>query len=144
MILICSAGPRGLCGDPRIFDDLTKVPQVFRNPGGSPALPNEDSHTLELMKNSRRTFLTGGGIASVIAGGFRPRYIRAAQLAAQHGEAYRQVGVRPLINAAGTYTVLTGSLMHERARRAMDEASRSFVRLEELQKAAGERIAKLL
>jgi hypothetical protein len=38
--LICSAGPRGLCGDPRIFDDLTKVPQVFRNPGGSPALQN--------------------------------------------------------------------------------------------------------
>jgi hypothetical protein len=30
-----------LCGDPRIFDELTKVPQVFRNPGGSPALQNE-------------------------------------------------------------------------------------------------------
>jgi len=39
--LVCSAGPRGLCGDPRIFDDLTKVPQVSRNPGGSPALQNE-------------------------------------------------------------------------------------------------------
>ena len=33
--LICSAGPRGLCGDQRIFDEWTKVPQVFRNPGGS-------------------------------------------------------------------------------------------------------------
>jgi hypothetical protein len=41
MFSSCSAGPRGLCGDPRIFDDLTKVPQVFRNPGGSPALQNE-------------------------------------------------------------------------------------------------------
>jgi hypothetical protein len=30
-----------LCGDPRIFDDLTKLPQIFRNPGGSPALQNE-------------------------------------------------------------------------------------------------------
>jgi hypothetical protein len=40
-IKCCSAEPRGLCGDPRIFDDLTKVPQVFRNPGGSPALQNE-------------------------------------------------------------------------------------------------------
>ena len=27
-----------MCGDPRIFDDLKKVPQVFRNPGGSPLL----------------------------------------------------------------------------------------------------------
>ena len=39
---ICSAEPRGLCGDPRIFDDLTKVPQVFRKPGGSPLLKMDD------------------------------------------------------------------------------------------------------
>ena len=38
--------PRGLCGDPRIFDDLTKVPQVFRNPGGRPALQNACSAVL--------------------------------------------------------------------------------------------------
>src|SRR5947208_44210 len=101
------------------------------------------------MKNllagwNRRRFLAGAGLSSLLAAGLRPRYVRAAQLAAQHGEIYRQLGVRPLINAAGTYTILTGSLLPERARRAMDEASRSFVRLEELQKAAGERIAKLL
>jgi L-seryl-tRNA(Ser) seleniumtransferase len=101
------------------------------------------------MKNAfahwnRRTFLAGGSLAPLAAAGFRPRYLYAAQLAAQHGEIYRQLGVRPFINAAGTYTVLTGSLMPERARRAMDEASRSFVRIEELQRAVGERIAKML
>src|SRR6266850_5310541 len=101
------------------------------------------------MKNSRafwhrRTFLTAGTVASIAAAGFRPRYIRAAQMVAQHGEIYRQLGVRPFINAAGTYTILTGSLMPERAHHAMDEAARSFVRLEELQKAVGERIARLL
>jgi len=52
--------------------------------------------------------------------------------------------VSPLINAAGTYTILSGSLMPERARRAMEEASHCFVRLEDLQKVVGERIAKLL
>jgi L-seryl-tRNA(Ser) seleniumtransferase len=93
---------------------------------------------------NRRSFLSAGAVASVAAAGFRPRYIRAAQLAAQHGEIYRKLGVRPLINAAGTYTILSGSLMPERARRAMEEASHSFVRLEDLQKAVGERIAKLL
>ena len=75
---------------------------------------------------------------------FRPRYIRAAQMAAQHGEIYKKLGVRPLINAAGTYTVLSGSLMSERSRRAMEEASSCFVRLEDLQRAAGARIAQLL
>ena len=41
-MLFCSAGPRGLCGDPRIFDDLKKVPQVFRHPGGSLALQTKE------------------------------------------------------------------------------------------------------
>lgn len=89
-------------------------------------------------------FLGGGGFASLVPAGVRPRYIHAAQLAAQHGEIYRRLGVRPLINAAGTYTVLTGSLLPERARRAMEEASRCFVHLEDLQKAVGGRIAKML
>src|SRR5271157_5609784 len=93
---------------------------------------------------NRRTFLSGSAIASIAATGFRPRYVRAAKLVAQHGEIYRKLGVRPLINAAGTYTILSGSLLPEQARRAMEEASRSFVRLEDLQKAVGERIAKLL
>ncbi len=93
---------------------------------------------------SRRRFLSGGSFAALLAAGVRPRYIRAAQLAAQHGEIYRDLGVRPFINAAGTYTVLTGSLLPERARRAMEDASRCFVHLNDLQKAAGERIAKLL
>src|SRR5437868_1178163 len=50
--LVCSAGPRGLCGDPRIFDDRTKVPQVFRNPGGSPALQNKKRF---FKRKARRT-----------------------------------------------------------------------------------------
>src|SRR5581483_7612659 len=97
-----------------------------------------------ILASNRRAFLTRSALAPLFAAGLRPRYVHAAQLAAQHGEVYRQIGVRPLINAAGTYTVLTGSLMPERARQAMSEASRSFVHLADLQKAAGERIAKLL
>lgn len=92
---------------------------------------------------NRRLF-SAGTVASIAAAGLNPRYIRAAKLAAEHGEIYRQLGVRPLINAAGTYTVLTGSLMPERARLAMQQAAQSFVRLEDLQKAVGERIAKML
>src|SRR6202158_2172195 len=39
--VFCSAGPRRFCGDLRFFADSEKKPQVFRNPGGSPALQNE-------------------------------------------------------------------------------------------------------
>jgi hypothetical protein len=51
--LICSAGPRGLCGDPRIFGDLTKLPQVFRNPGGSPALQTKKTYWLARVVKQR-------------------------------------------------------------------------------------------
>jgi L-seryl-tRNA(Ser) seleniumtransferase len=90
------------------------------------------------MQIPRRFLLSGLGAALL------PRYTYAAQLAASHGEIYRQLGIRPLINAAGTYTTLTGSVVSPQVREAMDAASRVFVPLIELQKAAGERLASLL
>jgi len=83
-------------------------------------------------------------LLSPLAAALLPRKTYAAQLAAAHGEIYRQLGIRPLINAAGTYTTLTGSLLVPQARDAMSEASKSFVPLIDLQQAAGARIAKLL
>ncbi len=91
-----------------------------------------------LLSTNRRRLLLGGGLAALL-----PRNYVAAQLAAAHGEIYRQLGVRPLINAAGTYTTLTGSVIPPEVRQAMDEASRSFVPLLELQQKAGARIAKI-
>jgi D-glucosaminate-6-phosphate ammonia-lyase len=90
------------------------------------------------MLNRRKVLL------SPLAAAVLPRRAYAAQLAGLHGETYRRLGVRPLINAAGTYTTLTGSLLVPEARTAMAEASRYFVPLLELQRAAGARIATLL
>jgi L-seryl-tRNA(Ser) seleniumtransferase len=78
------------------------------------------------------------------AGTLRPGNLYAAYLASRHGEMYRNIGVRPLINAAGTYTTLTGSVMAEETSRTMAEAANCFVPLIELQQKAGERIAKLI
>jgi len=56
----------------------------------------------------------------------------------------KELGVRPCINAAGTYTALTGSLMPLEVVAAMQVASRQYVRLNELHDAVGKRIAELL
>jgi hypothetical protein len=56
---------------------------------------------------------------------------------------YHRLGVRTVINAVGTVTVLGGSLMPEEVKRAMEEASRSFVPIHELQAAVGRRLAEL-
>jgi len=57
---------------------------------------------------------------------------------------FRELGLRPFINAAGTYTVLTASLMPPEVMEAMQYASRHFVHLNKLQDAVGARIASLL
>lgn len=56
---------------------------------------------------------------------------------------YERLNVRTLINAADSNTILGGSLMPPEVLKAMEEASRHFVNLEELHRKAGERIAEL-
>ena len=95
------------------------------------------------LKTRRRGFLKMLP-ALAAAGSWRPNSLYAAYLAERRGEAYRSLGVRPLINAAGTYTTLTGSVMAPETVQAMASAAEVFVPLIELQKAAGKRIAELI
>src|SRR4051794_235695 len=57
---------------------------------------------------------------------------------------YSSLGVKPVINGVGVVTVLGGSIMPPEVLRAMEEASRYFVPLPELERKVGARIAELL
>ena len=57
---------------------------------------------------------------------------------------YESIGMRPLINAKGTYTIISGSVVLPQVRQAMYEASQRYVHLEELMDAVGARIAELM
>jgi len=56
-------------------------------------------------------------------------------------DVYRELGLRPLINAAGTYTMLGGSLMRPEVVAARQAAAGQFVNILELHEAVGQRIA---
>lgn len=58
-------------------------------------------------------------------------------------EIFQSIGVRPFVNARGTYTILTGSTMLPEPRAAMAEASKHYVHLDELAEAIGKRLAEL-
>ena len=79
----------------------------------------------------------------------RMLHTAALPLAAQAGHAasspsiYSKLGVRTFINAYGTLTTLSGTLMPPEVRRAMEEASQDFVPIHDLQKKVGERLAEL-
>ena len=61
----------------------------------------------------------------------------AETVAARGREYFRELGIRPFINAAGTYTAMTASLMPPEVIDAIEFASKHYVMLEELQDKVG-------
>src|SRR5947209_711765 len=64
--------------------------------------------------------------------------------AASPSSLYASLGIKPVINGVGVVTVLGGSIMPPEVIRAMEEASRYFIPLPELERKVGARIAELL
>jgi D-glucosaminate-6-phosphate ammonia-lyase len=56
---------------------------------------------------------------------------------------YQSIGVEPIINARGTFTIIGGSVERPEVRAAMDAASRYYVQMDELADAVGQRLAEL-
>lgn len=98
--------------------------------------------------NSRRGFF--GNIASAIAawtiGGALPARANdtVTQPPVEGEDYYEKLGVTKIINAAGTYTHLTASTMPPSVQAAVARAAKTPVRLAQLQKAAGEYLARRL
>ncbi len=99
---------------------------------------------------SRRRFLrTASGLPVVggfIGSGTVSLGAAASAFAAARGKRdyFRELGVRPFINAAGTYTAMTASLMPREVMEAINYASEHYVMLDELHDKIGERIATLV
>jgi uncharacterized pyridoxal phosphate-dependent enzyme len=56
---------------------------------------------------------------------------------------YQSIGVEPVINCRGTFTIIGGSIERPEVRAAMDAASRHYVQIDELALAVGQRLAEL-
>lgn len=103
---------------------------------------------------TRRELVRRGGLLSLLPALFRGSVAAAetsaAAAAATTGpglrvgpDIYQSIGVRPLVNAKGTHTIIGGSTMLPEVRAAMDAASRHYVQLDELADAIGGRLAEL-
>src|SRR2546427_4728004 len=99
---------------------------------------------------SRRKLLRTGGQA-IVAGSIAvcgpPLHARSSsksKAAAIGVDYYQKLGVTPFINAAGTYTVLTASIMPDEVQAAVAMAAKNPVNLNELHEAAGAYLAKKL
>jgi uncharacterized pyridoxal phosphate-dependent enzyme len=99
---------------------------------------------------SRRRFLESLTATPVVGGLLAPRRdltaASDASIAVGKGgrDYFKELGVRPFINAAGTYTAMTASLMPPEVMGAINYASKYYVMLDDLHDRVGERIAKLV
>nr|WP_198151807.1 hypothetical protein [Kibdelosporangium sp. MJ126-NF4]CEL19773.1 D-Glucosaminate-6-phosphate ammonia-lyase [Kibdelosporangium sp. MJ126-NF4]CTQ96998.1 D-Glucosaminate-6-phosphate ammonia-lyase (EC 4.3.1.-) [Kibdelosporangium sp. MJ126-NF4] len=94
--------------------------------------------------NRRGLLRRGGALGGLLALGPLLTETAASAVETQVGkDVYRSIGVRPMINARGTFTILSGSRMLPEVRAAIDAAARQFVHLDELADAVGVELAKL-
>jgi len=99
---------------------------------------------------NRRQLFRQGGLLTLL-GAVRPGPATAAPAAAappvksfeSSGAIYRAIGVRPVVNGRGTFTIISGSQTLPSVKEAMDEASRSFVQMDELMDGVGARLAEI-
>jgi L-seryl-tRNA(Ser) seleniumtransferase len=95
---------------------------------------------------SRRRFLESISSLPIVGGLVGAGTAATAVVSAAKGnrDYLRELGVRPFINAAGTYTAMTASLMPPEVMEAINYASKHYVMLDELHDKVGERLATLL
>jgi len=95
----------------------------------------------------RRDILKGLSIlpfAGGVAGSIIPFDSVKASPKSRKRDLYKELGVRTFINAAGTYTFMTGSIMHDYVVDAIQSSWQEFCLLDELQDKVGEKIAAMV
>lgn len=92
----------------------------------------------DLIKNLSVLPFAGGILATIAPGSVH------ALPPAKKRDLFKELNVRTFINAAGTLTFMTGSLMHDYVLEAINAASKDFCLLDELQDKVGEKIAQMV
>ncbi|MEO5684815.1 MAG: aminotransferase class V-fold PLP-dependent enzyme [Chitinophagaceae bacterium] len=94
----------------------------------------------DLLKYLSLTPLAAGATAFTPA----PALAQPVAAPAPKRDLFKELGVRTFINAAGTYTAMTGSLMHDYVVETINDAAKDFCMMDELQDKVGEKIAALV
>ena len=103
-------------------------------------------HGIRTNLNERRSFmklLAATPLFAAIGSRSLASGVAASTGKSSSADVYTRLGVRPFINARGTWTYLSGSLELPEVQRAVEQASQHFVDMFELQRGVGKRLAEL-
>ena len=119
---------------------------MFEEPKGDPSSTADAGDTSSTGFTRRELFLMGNAVALPALFGGLDAVAAAAPVAGPltpGPQIYQSIGVEPVINCRGTFTIIGGSVERPEVRAAMDAASRYFVQIDELADAVGRRLAEL-
>jgi len=85
----------------------------------------------------------GGAIPMMSQGANNAAKVAGGGIPFAKGNIFESIGVEPLINCRGTFTIIGGSLERPQVRAAMEAASSNFVQYDELADGIGKRLAEL-
>src|SRR5437763_17158442 len=107
--------------------------------------PEGAKDMLNSLKNqwkgiSRRGLFRQGGLLA--AAGLLPKHVAAAPADKTGGSLYDAIGVRPIVSARGTFTIISGSQSLPEVKAAMLEASKHYVHMDELMEGVSKRLAE--
>ena len=88
-------------------------------------------------------FFSIGPVAGAFLGSALPISKAAAATNKVKRNLVKELGLRTFINAAGTYTTMTASLMADEVMEAIDLSAREFVMYDDVQDKVGEKIAEI-
>ena len=92
---------------------------------------------------TRRGLFFQGGLAALLGAAGGSQSAASAKPLAIGPDLYESIGVKPVINCKGTFTIMSGSISLPEVKQAMLEASKHFVHIDELMDAVGARIAEI-
>jgi L-seryl-tRNA(Ser) seleniumtransferase len=95
----------------------------------------------ELIKNL--SVLPVSGAIIVNASPFESLLVSPLSPPAKKRNIFKELGVRTFINAAGTYTAMSGSIMHDDVVETIQYSSREFAMIDEVQEKVGAKIAAI-
>jgi len=95
----------------------------------------------ELIKNLSILPVSGAFIGGVIP--FESPVVSPVSASSAKRDIFRELGINTFINAAGTYTAMSGSIMHEEVVDVIRSSSSEFAMIDEVQEKAGAKIAAI-
>src|SRR3982751_637683 len=104
-------------------------------------VPERDQDNSSAAATRRELFQMGSAIALPLLAGAE---VKAATTGLKAGpQIYQSIGVEPVINCRGTFTIIGASIELPEVRAAMEAASQHYVQFDELANAVGQRLAEL-